>query len=143
VPAALERAGVKEIFHGVAIKPGKPVFFGRAGSHLVFGMPGNPQSCFVIFHMLVAPAVAAMSGATELPPLFREGSAAEDFDVRATRMSVIPCKVSRRDSVNVLHRCTYHGSADIVGASEADAYMVVPRGSERVNEGDRLRFFVI
>ncbi len=143
VPAALQRVGVKRIFHKVAIKPGKPVFFGIAGRTLVFGMPGNPQSCFVIFHMLVAPAMAAMSGATDLPPRFEEGVAAEGFKNNPARMNVMPCTVERRDGVSALRRCQYHGAADIVGASAADAYLVVARGIEQVREGERLRFFRI
>ena len=62
VPAVLERAGVRQVFHKVAIKPGKPAFFGTAGAGLVLGMPGNPESCYVIFRMLAEPALAAMAG---------------------------------------------------------------------------------
>ncbi len=141
VPAALQAAGVEQVFHKVAIKPGKPTFFGAAGSNLVFGMPGNPQSCFVIFHMLVAPAVAAMSGRTDLPPLLREGVLGETLRNKPGRMNVIPCLVEERDGVSVLRRCPFHGSGDIVGPSGADAYYIVPRGTEELREGDRLRFF--
>lgn len=141
VPAVLGRAGVERIFHKVAIKPGKPTFFGATATSIVFGMPGNPQSCFVVFHMLVAPAMAAMSGATELPPVLEEGVAAQGFKNKPERMNVMPCAIEQRDGVNLVRRCPYHGSADIVGPSAADGYFIVPRGTERVQEGDTLRFF--
>ncbi|MHC4592494.1 MAG: molybdopterin molybdotransferase MoeA [Planctomycetota bacterium] len=141
VPAVLERLGVRRVFHRVAIKPGKPVFFGTKNGCAIFGMPGNPQSCFVIFHILVAPAIAAMSGEAHLPPVFREGIAAEDFGNKPQRTNFMPCTIEHQDGVNVLRRCKYHGSGDIVGPSAADGYFLVPRGVERVRKGDRLRFF--
>ena len=143
VPGALEQAGVEQAFHEVAIKPGKPVLFGTAGPSLVFGMPGNPQSCFVVFHMLVAPAIAAMSGASDLPPFFEEGVMAEGFGNKPERMNVMPCMVERREGLATLRRCHFHGAADIMGPSTANAYVIVPRGVDYVQEGQKLRFFRI
>jgi molybdopterin molybdotransferase len=48
----------------VAIKPGKPFLFGRAGSCAVFGLPGNPVSAFVTFLRFVRPAILKMMGAS-------------------------------------------------------------------------------
>ena len=50
----------------VAIKPGKPFLFGRAGDCAVFGLPGNPVSAFVTFLCFVRPAILKMMGATNL-----------------------------------------------------------------------------
>ncbi len=50
----------------VAIKPGKPFLFGRAGDRAVFGLPGNPVSAFVTFLCFVRPAILKMMGATNL-----------------------------------------------------------------------------
>ena len=50
----------------VAIKPGKPFLFGRAGDCTVFGLPGNPVSAFVTFLCFVRPAILKMMGATNL-----------------------------------------------------------------------------
>lgn len=66
VKAALAELGVEERFWRVALKPGKPVWFGVHGDTLVFGLPGNPASAAVCFHLFVAPALRALSGA---PPL--------------------------------------------------------------------------
>jgi molybdopterin molybdotransferase len=49
----------------VAIKPGKPFLFGRAGDCAIFGLPGNPVSAFVTFLLLVRPALLKMMGANE------------------------------------------------------------------------------
>jgi molybdopterin molybdotransferase len=55
-------AGLELIFSKVAIKPGKPVWFGRAGGKLVMGLPGNPNSAMVTARLLLAPLVAGLGG---------------------------------------------------------------------------------
>jgi molybdopterin molybdotransferase len=55
-------AGLDLIFSSVAIKPGKPVWLGRAGRALVMGLPGNPNSALVTAHLLLAPLLAGLTG---------------------------------------------------------------------------------
>ena len=141
VPAVLERCGVRQAFHKLAIKPGKPAFFGVAGSCLVLGMPGNPLSCFVIFKMLAEPALAAMAGRTELPPLLEEGAVAAAFANNPDRMTLMPCRIERSAEGALLSLRPHHGSADLLGPGEADGFLIVPRGVEHVAAGARLRFF--
>lgn len=54
--------GLELIFSKVAIKPGKPVWLGRAGSTFVLGLPGNPTSAMVTARLLLAPLVAGLAG---------------------------------------------------------------------------------
>ena len=54
--------GLEPIFSKVAIKPGKPVWLGRAGSTFVLGLPGNPTSAMVTARLLLAPLVAGLAG---------------------------------------------------------------------------------
>jgi len=56
-------------FWRVAIKPGKPFLFGRLGTCMFFGLPGNPVSALVTFHQLVAPVLRKMQGENAPPPL--------------------------------------------------------------------------
>ena len=58
----LRSLGVRPVFWRVRIKPGKPVFFGLHGRQLVFGLPGNPTSAMVTFHLFVRPAIGKMLG---------------------------------------------------------------------------------
>ena len=62
----LEQLGVEPLFWKVRVKPGKPLFFGRRGSTLVFGLPGNPASSFVLFEEFVRPALRKMQGRRSL-----------------------------------------------------------------------------
>lgn len=54
--------GLELAFSKVAIKPGKPVWFGRAGGKLVLGLPGNPSSALVTGRLLLAPLVRGLAG---------------------------------------------------------------------------------
>jgi molybdopterin molybdotransferase len=60
-------------FWKVAMKPGKPIAFGRVGRALFFGLPGNPVSSMVTFYQLVQPALRKLTGdrATDLPILVK------------------------------------------------------------------------
>jgi len=60
--AALDAAGMARIFSKVAMKPGKPVWFGRAGDSLVLGLPGNPVSAMVTARLFLAPLLAGLGG---------------------------------------------------------------------------------
>ncbi len=62
VKEVLLELGVKKIFWKVAIKPGKPNFFGIKGKKLIFGLPGNPVAALVSFHQLVKPAINKLVG---------------------------------------------------------------------------------
>jgi molybdopterin molybdotransferase len=68
VKEALDAVGAETKFWQVAMKPGKPVVLSRARDRVVFGLPGNPVSCFVSFHLFVAPALRKAMGQEE--PLF-------------------------------------------------------------------------
>jgi molybdopterin molybdotransferase len=67
VKPALRELGVAERFWGVALRPGKPTWFGSHDRALVFGLPGNPVSAMVTFQLFVRPALAALQGAPAAP----------------------------------------------------------------------------
>ena len=59
---ASKNCGVKQIFHKVKQKPGKPLYFGKHGDKLVFGLPGNPSSVLSCYYNYVLPAIEQLSG---------------------------------------------------------------------------------
>ncbi len=67
--AAAQACGVVQRFHKVAQRPGKPLYFGTAGSKLVFGLPGNPSSVLSCFYNYVVPA---LQGLTQRAKLFQK-----------------------------------------------------------------------
>ena len=60
--AMFEPLGLQLVFSKVSIKPGKPVWLGRAGEKLVIGLPGNPTSALVTARLFLAPLLAALTG---------------------------------------------------------------------------------
>lgn len=62
VVRAAKANGVEQIFHKIRQKPGKPLFFGKKGSRIIFGLPGNPASVLNCFYEYVLPALTQMSG---------------------------------------------------------------------------------
>jgi molybdopterin molybdotransferase len=70
VPAVLDGLGVRRVFHKVAQRPGKPLWFGvAAGGRAVFGLPGNPVSTLVCLVRYVVPALARLAGTVPATPL--------------------------------------------------------------------------
>jgi molybdopterin molybdotransferase len=65
VKSALADLGAEEVFWGVALRPGRPTWFGVHGGGLAFGLPGNPVSAFVTFVLFVRPALRALAGAPD------------------------------------------------------------------------------
>lgn len=69
VPATLDRLGAQQLFHGVAIRPGKPLLCARlVAGPLIFAMPGTPMAVAAAMRFFVSPVLRAMAGqAAELP----------------------------------------------------------------------------
>jgi molybdopterin molybdotransferase len=103
VPGVLAELGVEQVFHKVALKPGKPLWFGVKSDGerrvLVFGLPGNPVSSFVCFELFVRPAICEMAGRgfTGLPKLAARLS--HSFDHAGGRATYLPGVLSGAGSV--------------------------------------------
>jgi molybdopterin molybdotransferase len=108
IPATLAELGVRQVFHKVSLRPGKPLWFGvkHDGDRpvLVFGLPGNPVSTFVCFELFARPAIAAMSGRgfASLPTVTaRLKNAFEHTGGRAAYLPAVVCKGESASLVNV------------------------------------------
>ena len=87
VKPAFESCGVEEVFWRVRIKPGKPLWFGRRGETLVFGLPGNPLSTIVCCAVFIEPALRRLAGEPDARPRLERGrltTAARASDGRTT-----------------------------------------------------------
>ncbi len=142
VGATFEKLGVEPILHKVAIKPGKPIWFGMAGDKPVFGLPGNPVSSLLGFEVFVRPALAKLAGGGPQEQGERLGRARwSGKTLRAPgRQNNVPARLETgADGVLELHGLPFRGSADIVTAANADALCVVPRDTE-VEAGEMVAF---
>jgi molybdopterin molybdotransferase len=125
--------GVEEVFWRIAVKPGKPLWFGVRDGTLVFGLPGNPVSALVGFELFVRPAVLALQGAAEPGPLFEAGTLARPVARNDARSSL-------REGEVVLEPVAGQESHMIVRAAGADALTLVPRGEGELAAGERVRY---
>jgi len=132
VGAALEAIGVEPILHKVAIKPGKPIWFGKYGKKPVFGLPGNPVSSLLGFEVFVRPALAALGGAGPEELAERLSLGRWDGPSRAAddRQLNLPVSVTRgADGVLELAPAAWKGSADVAGLASASGFAVLPPDS--------------
>jgi molybdopterin molybdotransferase len=79
VRPAFEQCGGHLDFWKLAVRPGRPFAFGRCGSKVLFGLPGNPVSALVTFVLLARPALIRMQGGRELGLPVRHGVLAESL----------------------------------------------------------------
>ncbi len=125
VEPALQQAGFTPFFTGVAIKPGKPLVFGRRGGTLVFGLPGNPVSAQVTFELFVRPCLRRMQGARSPSRPRVPVVLASAVRNRSGRTSHLPARVRWRDGRLVAELVRSAGSADLVAHARANALVVI------------------
>jgi molybdopterin molybdotransferase len=130
VGAVLEDLGVRAVLHKIAIKPGKPLWFGMAGSKPVFGLPGNPVSCLVGFELFLRRALAKLAGENP-PPANQEalprGRWTGSSVAANPREQHFPVRVRLgEDGLYQLEPLAWRSSADIVGITRADALACIP-----------------
>jgi molybdopterin molybdotransferase len=130
VRPAFEAAGVEEVFWRVRIKPGKPLWFGRRGRTLVFGLPGNPLSAIVGMALFIQPALRRLRGERNAGPCFekgRLGEAAGPSDGRTTFL--ISRFVRAADGVLEAFPTERQGSHMTGALGDSDGFAVAPHGS--------------
>jgi len=128
VGQALEACGVRGLFHRVALKPGKPLWFGMRGAIPVFALPGNPVSCLVNHELFVAPALRRLGGEAldEVSALAR-GRWRGEARAAISREQHLPVEVRLEpDGAAGLYPVRWNGSADIVGIARCCALAVAP-----------------
>ena len=128
---ALSELGAEIFFEKIRLKPGKPAVFARLGKCLIFGLPGNPVSAAVTFHLFVRQALLQLQNASE--PLAKRGFALLTIDTRGAkeRDTYLPARLSTNKLGHLIaHPLKWSGSSDFVGFSRAEALIVVPQGSQ-------------
>jgi molybdopterin molybdotransferase len=128
VPGVLRDLSVTAHFHKVAMKPGKPIFFGSRGDTLVFGLPGNPVSAFVGFELFVKPALRRLGGHAMAVPEFRPLPLAADFRHATDRPTYHPARIETGPDGERVRPVAWLGSPDLKALTRADALMLLPPG---------------
>jgi molybdopterin molybdotransferase len=144
VRPAFEACGVEEVFWRVRVKPGKPLYFGRRGATLVFGLPGNPLSSIVGFLALIEPALRRLHGERE--PAMRTEKARLTVDAGPSdgRTTFLTARL-RPGADGVLEATpTANQGSHLTGAlGQSDGFAIAPHGSGPLSAGalvDAVRF---
>jgi len=142
VRAVFERLGRRE-FWRVAVKPGKPLLFGTLGEAAFFGLPGNPVSALVTIDLFVRPAFDAMlgrqGGRRAVTGVWAEAVRSDARRAEYVRVVAEP----NDDGVWVARPTGCQSSGRLTTMLGANAYGVIPVGTDAVAEGDsaRIEFF--
>ena len=132
--------GVREVFWGVSVKPGKPISFGVREGRLVFGLPGNPVSALVGFELFVRPAVRALQGAADPGPEWERGRLAESVRANPGRDELVRARARVDEEGIKLEPLAGRESHMIARAAGADALVLVPRGEDELAAGSSVRY---
>jgi molybdopterin molybdotransferase len=139
VKPALAELGVREIFWGVALQPGRPTWFGAHDRQLVFGLPGNPVSAYVTFALFVGPALAALQGARPEPLLGGEAVLGGAVPRNRQREQAVRVRLERRDRSTVALINGGQGSHMMSSLLGADALALIPPGEGELAAGTTVR----
>ena len=119
------------LFHGIAVKPGKPMAFGRIDGRLFFGLPGYPTSCLTNAYVLLVPALRRIAGLPEWSPRV----------VTLPLGARIVSTTGRRQFYTVriedgLAMPAFKSSGDITSMSRADGYIEIPEHTDIVEKDE-------
>jgi molybdopterin molybdotransferase len=142
VKGALAELGVAEHFWGVALKPGRPTWFGTHGGTLVFGLPGNPVSAMVTFLLLARPALIAMSGA-EPRRLRTTAKLASGYEKQPGRTHAVRCRMELGSDGWSVEPTGAQGSHILTSMLGADCLALIPAEAEALPAGARVEIELI
>ncbi len=126
----------------VALKPGKPIFFGRLGPAAFTGLPGNPLAAFVGFQLFAAAQIARLCGSEPAPFAAFRSSATFSWRRRPGRQEVFPVRCLGTDETGLplLERLGNGVSATLFPLAGADGLATVAADCAEVSPGQMLRW---
>jgi molybdopterin molybdotransferase len=143
VKSTLLDLGVEQVFWGIKLKPGKPVFFGTRGDACFFGLPGNPVSAMVCFELFVRPALMKMMGREDKhrPRIGVYFDA--DVENKFGRMHAMRVTLTRTERGWRAESVGAQGSGLVSSLTKADALALIGPESEGVRAGEPVEAIVL
>ena len=130
--STLEQLG-KVLFHGIAVKPGKPTMLAVAGGKPVFGLPGHPLAAFFMFKELASPLLCRMARIKEKTELVT-ARAVRNIPSNHGREELIPVTL---DSGSFEPLVSKSGAVSVL--ARAQGYIKIPRGSEGIFKDEEVQ----
>ena len=136
--AAIEAQGDPGIlFHGLAVKPGKPTLAGAANGRIMLGLPGHPLAAWFLTKLLAAPLIYALQGAAAPVPVTVTAKTNCRIPSNAGRESIIPVKLLIEDISPLTYRAepVFAKSGLISVLSQSDGFVRIEREREGLEAG--------
>ena len=143
VKSTLLYLGVEQVFWGIKLKPGKPVYFGTRDDARFFGLPGNPVSAMVCFELFVRPALIKMMGLKDAQRPRIEVYFDEDVENKFGRMHAMRVTLTRTERGWRAESVGAQGSGLVSSLTKADALALIGPESEGVRAGEPLEAIVL
>ena len=126
VKSALDELGMRQLFHGVAQKPGRPLKFGTVGYRPIFGLPGNPVSTLVCFYLYARPALLKMGGKRRVGLPRIKARCAVDIKISKDLTEFVRVKLERDGDSYKATPTGSQGSGILSSLSRADGLLIGP-----------------
>ncbi|GAB3340459.1 molybdopterin molybdotransferase MoeA [Larkinella ripae] len=141
VPAVMERLGVRQQFHQVAQRPGKPLWFGASETgKIVFGLPGNPVSTFLCAYRYLLPWLNASLGLAVRQPAVARLARPISFAPKLTYFLPVSLSVTTEGSWRA-EPLPGSGSADYANLLRCDGFLELPPDRAEFGEGEAFPVF--
>ena len=141
VEDVFKKLGIKILFNQVAVKPGKPTVFGVGPQgQLVFGLPGNPVSAFVITEVFIKEALSLLCNDAGIKNKIIDGDLAVPIERTSNRQRYLGAMILQDGLVEPIDG---HGSADIVSLSRADALIIIPPDAPALPRDSKIKVMLI
>ena len=139
VKPVLGELGVEEVFWRIRLKPGKPLWFGRRGATLVFGLPGNPLSTVACFLLFVGPALRRLQGESGAAPPFVPARLAVPARPADGRTTLLTARLERGADGLLEATPTEGQGSHLTGALAAsDGFVAIPHDAGELPAGARV-----
>ncbi len=135
VKGALDELGMRQLFHGVAQRPGRPLKFGTVGYRPIFGLPGNPVSTMVCFYLYARPAILKMAGRSRVGLPRVVARCGVDIKIAKDLTEFVRVKVERDGDELVATPTGNQGSGILSSLSRADGLLVGPSTETLLKQG--------
>jgi len=144
VGKVLKEAGLQQIFHKIAMRPGKPLLFGKIGHLTVFGMPGNPVSTGVCSILFLKSALAIILGMAEIAAPLQSVVLGEDLGANDQRQDYLRARLQPGpDGALLAIPFSKQDSAMQARFAEADCLIVRKPHAEPVQAGQRVEILLL
>jgi molybdopterin molybdotransferase len=136
VEPVLADLGAEFYFQSVALRPGKPLVFGRVAGTFFFGLPGNPVSTLVTFALFARPAIAVLGGGDFELPVFLRARLLKPFAQHSELTAFLPARLEHASGDPVVSLVGWQGSGDLVAVASANCFVVIHPGQHSLAPGD-------